>query len=376
MKSTFFAFNRIWQPTPAANREHATWDLVAPWGQHPNVEGTQEITAESCAGMIAALNAMDDKHKGEWPGLPIYNEHPDAGEISRKMGWTDTTRIGHFWRAEAKGDGLYVLRSWNDRGAVNAANGIRPYPSGYWNYKVKGRGVIVPTRFKSIGMTEDPNITGTGAWNSSSEMDETGDDATTNTTSTMEIKHIAALLGMTDPDKATQQSVEAELTAMKSKCDSACANSSALNTATGQLVTEKQRADAEKLRADKAEGEKTALNALLTKSALNTAIETGRITKGESKVWEDKFALNVTTTHEDLFKIKPRANASVALNRSQQVQRELTQREAQQEVSTLASAVLSKHRGNIQAALNAVCKDPANKALVDTANGVHAADSE
>ena len=382
-KAVFAAFNRIWSPTPAAGREGATWRLLSPWCNSPNTEGEQEITPESTAAMIAALNAKDDKMGGKWPGMPIYEDHPDTIDpaIAQRMGWTNKARIGHFWRAEAKDDGLYVLQAWNEQGAHNAANSIRSYPSAYWYIKAKGN-KIVPTGFRSIGMTEEPNIKGVSAWNTSAEADD-GDGADDEPTdpNTAMIKKIAELLGMEKPETATQESVEAAIGILTAGATTAAANNAAVNTVSGQLTTEKQRADAEKQRADKAvadlaaaqtgiTAEKAALNTRILGITLDRAIETGRITKGQRKQWEDRAALNAETTLVEVLRLRPGMNlGTLQLDRTVQVKAALNSAAAQREINALAKAAKAKHGGNIQAAYNAVRADPANAKLVAAADG-------
>ena len=375
-KAVFAAFNRIWSPTPAAGREGATWRLLSPWCNSPNTEGEQEITPESTAAMIAALNAKDDKMGGKWPGMPIYEDHPDTIDpaIAQRMGWTNKARIGHFWRAEAKDDGLYVLQAWNEQGAHNAANSIRSYPSAYWYIKAKGN-KIVPTGFRSIGMTEEPNIKGVSAWNTSAEADD-GDGADDETTdpNTAMIKKFAELLGMEKPETATQESVEAAIGILTAGATTAAANNAAFNTVSGQLTTEKQRADAEKQHADKAIAdlatEKAALNSRVVKVTLERAIETGRITKGQLKQWEDRAALNSETTLVEVLKLRPGMNlGALQLDRAGQAKAAMNSATAQRQISDLVKSALPKHRNNVQAAYNAVVTDPSNAKIVAAMNG-------
>jgi hypothetical protein len=372
-KALFAAFNHLpWKAAAASGREAAEWQMVTPWGTFPNSEGDQVITAESTAPMVAALNARDDKAGGKWPGLPIFEDHPDTIDpsIARKMGWTNTARIGHFWRAEARPDGLYVLQAWNTQGAYNGANGIRRYPSGYWYIKSKG-GQVVPTGFRSIGMTEEPNIKGVSAWNSA-DADGGGDDDEPETTTTdpiMDPKKIAKLLGL--DEASAPEAIEAAIVAAAARPEAA-----ALNSATTLVTTERQRADAEKARADKAAadlvtatGEKAALNTRIITGTLDRAIETNRITQGQRKEWEEKAALN-SAALDEVLKLRTKLNtAPVALDRATQAKAAMNSAAAQDSIKELVAQRMEKSKTSHQAAWNAVVNDPKNKALVAAMNG-------
>jgi hypothetical protein len=191
------------------------------------------------------------------------------------------------------------------------------------------------------------------------------------------IKRFAELLGLDNPDTATQESVEAALATMKTGVQTAAANSAAFNAATLQVTTEKQRADAEKLRADKAaadlataEAARAALNTRVISVTLDRAIETGRITKGQRAEWETRAALNSETVCADLLKLRPRLNLGpVNLDRSSQAKAAMNSAAAQTQINDLVKAALPKHKGNVQAAYNAVTRDSKNKALVAALSG-------
>lgn len=376
----FFACNAA-QPLS----DEGEWHCLSPWGRFPHALGLQDVSAEAVAPMVAAFNQQKAKGGPRWPGLPVYEWHPDA-PAAAKFGWNNKKPIGRVLDLEIRADGIYSRVAWNEDGERNRANRQLPYPSPAWYLAKQADGTQRPVKLKSVGMVEDPNIPGSVAWNASTaeEDSETDESPEPPTHESMELtKELAALLGL--KDDGSPEDIVSAVRAMK---DSAATKATESETAMNSLkeacnaATQGQEAAANDLAAARtalAEAEQTmaglklAVNGCI-EHTVALAVNGGVIARADAPAWKEKLAANAATAAAELAGLKPAYNTARlgGMNREQAYQKQLAANEAHAALATKIAEAMPKHRNNHAAAYNAVVSDPENAALVLAANGTQA----
>lgn len=315
----------------------------------------QVLARPQAEKMVAAINRQKAKQGTHFRGLPIYRGHPDADPKQ----WPDDARYGGVTDLEARADGLYAKLAWNDLGAKNKEQGYYIYPSPAWLFDesdAQSRGIIAPDVLQSVGLTNTPRIPSSKPW---TNTDPTGSQfAANNPPSTvrcgkcqrefdysaqpetamgavacpqchasldqngnllspageaqkndnqkqkedMHKKQLLKLLGL--PDDATDEQINAaheKLIAHNSAVTAAAAKAAEeLKTLATNVTTVTGERDSAKSLAENARTETEKFRKLAINSALDRAIDTGRITAAERAGFETKLGTDFDATLTEL----------------------------------------------------------------------------
>ena len=140
-----------------ANEDSATgnWILLAPYGDHPHVGGTQRFTREDAANIVNEFRSLLNTPR-RLLGCPIYVGHPDSADFSEK--YKDTRAYGRLKELEARDDGLWGNAKWSNAGKEMVNEGMFSGHSVNWRVRRDNDGYWRPVSLKSLGLTNEPNI--------------------------------------------------------------------------------------------------------------------------------------------------------------------------------------------------------------------------
>lgn len=310
------AFNEA-LPNPAGDGPQ--WVRLCPWGDYQNKVGLQRVRPGTVRELLTTFNEAKQAAGSNWPGFPIYEGHPDT-EGGPQRGWLNKARIGAWLDVQARADGLYVLREWNEDGLKNVRNRKFPYPSVHWNLRPQSDDTLWPAEPISIGMVEVPCMGKHTAWNEEdSETDHlppTLSHETTNPpTHTMDLKALAASLGL--PETATAEEclakikelLEASTEAVNTK-EQLDTTKSALNEAERKLAEETGKVTALNEKVTTETGKVTALNERLGNSLVLIAVNEGRLTPSEQAAHVAAFNEDPVKAEAALKKLPVRFNTT------------------------------------------------------------------
>ncbi len=242
----------------------------------PEVGEIEETFDRAGAEAIAAdLKARAGK-KG-FKGYPVYQGHPDApAPVGTKF--PDKAAIGWI-TAVTPGETEAVF---SVRWLANPGEGFSHF-SPYWGGTFDAsRKRLAVTRFKSLGLTNDPDYEDMALPHEGEDDLTAGTPAQPKKEKRMDPKAIAKLLGL--PETATEEEISAAIAAaLKAKADAE--------------AQAKKDADAKTAAEASLEHERAAHRGTI----LARAIEDGRITAAERPVWEARLA------HEKSFSVEVKA---------------------------------------------------------------------
>ena len=232
----------------------------------PQVGEIEEAFGRHGAEAIAAdLSARAGK-KG-FKGYPIYQGHPDApAPVGSK--YPNKAAVGWITGCEP-GDTEAVFHV---RWLSNPGEGFSHF-SPYWGGTFDGsKKLLIVTKFKSLGLTNDPDYDDMSLPHEGDVNDQpAGTPAQPNKEKRMDPKAIAKLLGL--PETATEEEINAAIgAALKAKTD---AEAQAKTAGDGKACAEAAL-----------EHERQAHR----KTVLDRAVEDGRITGAERKIWDVRLA--------------------------------------------------------------------------------------
>jgi hypothetical protein len=148
----------------AANGEltPADWVFVQ-FGEYPCSAGVQIVNAETSA---AIANEISEAAKSPlFRGRPVYIGHPDHKAFRDR--YKDTRSYARVWEAtvDVANEQVGFRMTWGRKGTEMVADGEFDTFSPHWdvsiaNAKDGNPPLLYPTRLKSLGMTNMPNIEG------------------------------------------------------------------------------------------------------------------------------------------------------------------------------------------------------------------------
>lgn len=242
----------------------------------PEVGEIEEAFGRSGAEAIAA-NLAARKGKKGFKGYPVYHGHPDAPPpVGTKF--PNKAAVGWITACEP-GDSEAVFHV---RWLANPGEGFSHF-SPYWGGTFDAsRKLLIVTKFKSLGLTNDPDYEDMVLPHEGEDDLTAGTPAQPKKETRMDPKAIAKLLGL--PETATEEEINAAIgAALKAKADA---------------EAQAKKAGEEKQAAETAlEHERKARRGAI----LDRAVEDGRITAAERDVWDARLA------HEKSFDAERKA---------------------------------------------------------------------
>jgi hypothetical protein len=321
----------------AANGEltPADWVFVS-FGEYPCASGLQIVNAESSA---TVANEINEAAKSPlFRGRPVYIGHPDHKAFRDR--YKDTRSYARVWEAavDVANEQVGFRMTWGRKGAAMVADGEFDTFSPHWDVSIANSGdgmpKLYPTRLKSLGMTNMPNIEGVSPI--ANEEEEENMDL---------LARLVALIGKDDVKseddvigyvqsaitglKAVYDSLEmrwkaedaartvaneagslaGELTALLGLLDSKLQTSVA-NEIDGVVMSDAAKALAEGLKA-----ELTVANERLESAVgfvVDGALATGRIAPKDKDAWTGKLRENFGSVANELDAIAPGTAMHVA----------------------------------------------------------------
>ncbi len=257
------------------------WMKIAPFGSYPGSRPgrPQHFTEVESNAMVQEFNSLRGRLGRMFRGAPVYIGHPDKDPAV----YTDHRRLGKITDLQTRADGLYGEVEWNALGLENKREGYWVFPSPRWDAP-HGRPEFRPDRLISVGLTNMPRIAASEPVTNSQDFES---ETETTTDTDMDRKKLTEGLGLdvtaTDEEifakigtlmtaATTAETATTEAVEMKDKVETI---TNSLTTATGRITT--------------LEGELKASREVLANSRLDSAVETGRITKAERAEWLTKL---------------------------------------------------------------------------------------
>lgn len=134
------------------------WVMLAPLGDHTHALGIQRFTPTFIANMANRFNGFFARMGRLFSGAPTFEGHhdiePDKYPNSRSYGW--------IMALEARPDGLWGKMTWTPEGRDMLQNGAFKFVSPVFIGKPigqeNGKIVFEPIAFKSLALTNEPNL--------------------------------------------------------------------------------------------------------------------------------------------------------------------------------------------------------------------------
>ena len=126
--------------------------VLAPYGSWPHPKGNQIVDEDSADLMIAASRRLFGK-----PDIPIYIGHPDEDCADCR-----DKRVGIVDRISKTKNGIIVETLYDEKTFAQIACGKIKAMSPRWEMKSLGGDDYRPMRLVSVGLTNAPNISGSG----------------------------------------------------------------------------------------------------------------------------------------------------------------------------------------------------------------------
>ncbi len=272
------------------------WFKVSAYGDFPNkaydprtgrqVETVQRFDRKAAEGMKEAFTAVLNKARHLFRGLPIYEGHLDDPQLLGKPGHT-MPAVGRVKELDVRDDGLWARAVMNERGVPLIQGEAAPYSatSPFW-------------------WTVDTGKTEGGA--RVNQGTQTGDPAeaaeTTETTQSMKDK-IREKLGL--PEDASEDEVLAAIARLMDE-------NAALKREKGEVKTKLEEANSAR---EQAVAELQSYRTSEAETALNQAVEAGKITEAQRPEWAAALNSDFGAAKVLLDGLKPQSE----LNTSDQV---------------------------------------------------------
>ena len=138
--------------------------IQIPYGFFPHDQGLQKFDLAAARDLVANFISGRSRDGDRFSGAPIYVGHPDVPSWAKAQpaGVVDKKAYGWIMNMEAREDGLYLLPTWNEPGKQLVEQKQYKFYSPVWNAqdggKRNGQNILIPTRFVSLGLTNEPNI--------------------------------------------------------------------------------------------------------------------------------------------------------------------------------------------------------------------------
>ena len=265
------------------------WVQLAPLGDHAHSLGIQRFTPAFIQNIANRFNGFFARMGRLFSGAPTFEGHhdiePDKYPNSRSYGW--------IMALEARSDGLWGRMTWTPEGREMLQNGafkfVSPVFIGKPIAQENGKTVFEPIAFKSLALTNEPNLPLPPLANSKDSM-----------TTITEILGLAADANADQIIEAARAlngrvtTLENENQNLRTSARSADENARVLANTQTELSNAIARADAAQTR--------------LVELMLANAIEKGCITLAEREQWQGAFTKDFTAAETAL------ANKAPALN--------------------------------------------------------------
>ena len=229
-------------------------------------------------------------------GDPIFIGHPDDPALANQF--PDKKAYGWIKELETRADGLYLKPKWGDEGLKLLSNAHFKWFSPRWGCKrlpgiqADGKPVVEPVHFKSLGLTNNPNIQG---------ILPLSNDATPTQGEPQPMNEaLIKLLGL-DP-AATDEQILAAVTQLQTDQAAACA---AVAEQTAAVANEKTALANEKTAKEAAlQSAKTERKARID-LLLSNAIAAGKITAAQRPQWAGDLEKDLDAKIVELNNSKP-----------------------------------------------------------------------
>lgn len=309
----------------AANGELTPADWVwVEFGEFPCSAGLQVVNAETAA---AIANELDEAAKSPlFRGRPVYIGHPDHKAFRDR--YKDTRSYARVWKATVANEKLGFRMTWGKKGTEMVSDGEFDTFSPHWDVSIANAADgqpprLYPTKLKSLGMTNMPNIEGVSPIANEEEEDNMN-----------LLERLVALIGKDDvkTDDEVIGFVQSAITGLKAIYDSlemrwkaedaarAVANEAEglageLAALLGVLDGKLQVSIANEALVDGTKAELSVANERF-EAAVNMlvggAIATGRIAPADKDVWSGKLRDDFVSVANELDAIEPGTAMHVA----------------------------------------------------------------
>lgn len=270
------------------------WVLVGPIGDHPHALGIQRITEASNEKMANSFNSILAKLGRLFAGAPTFEGHhdiePDRYPNSRSYGWI--TQLQNRGK-----DGLWGRMNWTPEGRRLLQNGdfkfVSPLYAGKPIAHENGRTIYEPVTFKSLALTNEPNLPLPPLANSKNEMNTITEilGLAADATADQILEATRALKTLATEHATLANSVSAE----KTRADAMAAE---LATFKNEIENLRQSA---KSAVENFQAERTARIELI----LANAITSNRIPKADEPKWRADLEKDLPATVAALANTKP-----------------------------------------------------------------------
>ncbi len=251
---------------------------VSPYGEFPHSQGMQHLTRKEADTIVANFNAERIARGDKFGGLTIFIGHPDVPEFADRF--TDTRAVGWIMSLETATDGLYANVEWTPFGEPMVLGKEYKFISPTWFIQRGAKGVLYPTRLKSAGLTNTPNIPVAPLANEQTQNPTKGNPMP---------QWLLTTLGL--PAEATEEQIKATITDLQSAKSTMAGNTARLTKAETDLNNERTAHTATQ---QSLEGERAARIEL----AVANAIREGRLTDAEKDQWKKDLVANVSKFDE------------------------------------------------------------------------------
>jgi len=136
------------------------WYKLAETGKFPHLGGMQVVTERTLSNIVANYKSLLGKMGRRFLGVPIFIGHPDDPQMRGNTGHTDTKAYGWVQDLKVMSNELWVKPKWSEEGQKLISNAHYRFFSASWFANPLGAGNFEPTRLRSIGLTNHPNIPG------------------------------------------------------------------------------------------------------------------------------------------------------------------------------------------------------------------------
>ena len=273
------------------------WVQLAPLGDHPHALGIQRFTPAFIQNMANRFNGFFARMGRLFSGAPTFEGHhdiePDKYPNSRSYGW--------IMSLEARPDGLWGRMIWTPEGREMLKNGAFKFVSPVFIGKPigqqNGQTIFEPIAFKSLALTNEPNLPLPPLANSKDSMTTITEllglpaDATAD-------QIIEAARSLNERATTLQNSLTSQQSEFATLQNSLSTQSSALSTTQAGLASATERA--------------SSLQTKLITAILDNAIRESRITLAQRDHWKAEFEKDFAAAETQLANQEPVLNTESA----------------------------------------------------------------
>jgi phage I-like protein len=264
------------------------WVMLAPMGDFAHELGIQRFTPATIQNMANRFNGLLGKLGRLFSGAPTFEGHhdiePDKYPNSKSYGW--------IMSLDARADGLWGRMVWTPEGREMLQNGAFKFVSPVFLGKPigqeNGRTVFDPVAFKSLALTNQPNLPLPPLANTKDSM--------TTITSLLELPNEASadqILEAVTRLKGQVTTLSNETTNLRQSEKSVVEKSSTLETNLANAIA---RADATQTR--------------LVGMILENAVRESRITLAQRDHWKAELEKDLAAAEAQLAKQQPTLNTT------------------------------------------------------------------